>query len=219
MLISSRCRLPGLLLQVQRQWGHIISSYHILQRILRGRTQKETNLHTDVRIFPGFSKSITTIFSVTKVGPAQDVPVDGSLSTMSCGFIEHSKCTDSLMGETFVQPICMDFQGRRALIAVFGVGDIQHSSSIHVDDTFCTCFQDLAVRITGVFILRYRIFDVFSKHHPNDIKVPIHAECFGGPFRIYASKDFPGLPESTELTKVGLHPLLVELGLLVFQSC
>ncbi|KZP33386.1 hypothetical protein FIBSPDRAFT_810621 [Athelia psychrophila] len=115
-----------------------------------------------------------------RLGPAQDVPVDGSLSTMSCGFIEHSKCTDSLMGETFVQPICMDFQGRRALIAVFG---------------------DLAVRITGVFILRYRIFDVFSKHHPNDIKVPIHAECFGGPFRIYASKDFPGLPESTELTK------------------
>ena len=28
------------------------------------------------------------------------------------------------MGETFVQPICMDIQGKKALIAVFGVSDI-----------------------------------------------------------------------------------------------
>ncbi|KAF7979233.1 hypothetical protein HWV62_43198 [Athelia sp. TMB] len=109
----------------------------------------------------------------------REVSLESSQSTPP-SFSETSKCTDSLMGETFVQPICMDIEGKKALIAVFG---------------------DLAVRITGVFVLRYRIFDVFSKSDPGDSKVPINAECFGGPFRIYASKDFPGLLESTELTK------------------
>lgn len=117
------------------------------------------------------------------------------------------------MGETFVQPICIDFRGKKAIMAVFGVGDILHISSFVSITCFATCTQDLAVRITGVFTLRYRIFDVFSKHHPNDNKVPIYAECFGGTFRIYASKDFPGLPESTDLTKVGLHSLLRELNM------
>ena len=37
--------------------------------------------------------------------------------------------------------------------------------------------------------------------------IPILAECYGGPFRIYSTKEFPGLRPSTELTKVRLHTL------------
>ena len=66
-----------------------------------------------------------------------------------------------------------------------------------------------------MFVLRYRIFDVFSKSHPGDGKIPINAERIGGPFRIYASKDFPGLLESTELTKVRLFAARQALDVLI----
>ena len=61
--------------------------------------------------------------------------------------------------------------------------------------------QDLAVRTEGTFILRYRFFDIFSRilGH-NDLA--IQAECYGGSFRVYSTKEFPGLQASTELTKV-----------------
>lgn len=61
--------------------------------------------------------------------------------------------------------------------------------------------QDLAVKSEGQFFLRYRCFDIFARTlGPGDL--PIQAECFGGPFRIYSTKEFPGLQPSTELTKV-----------------
>ena len=61
--------------------------------------------------------------------------------------------------------------------------------------------KDLAVKIEGQFILRYRCFDLFSRTSGHG-DLPIQAECFGGPFRIYSTKEFPGLQPSTELTKV-----------------
>lgn len=63
--------------------------------------------------------------------------------------------------------------------------------------------QDLAVKIEGVFILRYRVFDIFSKKY-NDNELAIQSECYGGAFRVYSTKEFPGLQASTELTKVRL---------------
>lgn len=63
------------------------------------------------------------------------------------------------------------------------------------------CIQDLAVKVEGAFILRYRVFDIFSKKY-NDNELTIQTECYGGPFRVYSTKDFPGLQASTELTKV-----------------
>jgi len=62
--------------------------------------------------------------------------------------------------------------------------------------------QDLAVKIEGTFILRYRVFDIFSRpyNHTNDLAIT--AECYGGMFRVYSTKEFPGLQASTELTKV-----------------
>jgi hypothetical protein len=56
------------------------------------------------------------------------------------------------------------------------------------------------VKTEGYFILRYRVFNIFSAPigHPERI---IQAECYGGVFRVYSTKEFPGLQASTELTK------------------
>lgn len=56
------------------------------------------------------------------------------------------------------------------------------------------------MQLEGWFLFRYRVFDLFSVH--GDCSQPILAECWGRPFRIYATKQFPGLEPSTELTKV-----------------
>jgi hypothetical protein len=53
----------------------------------------------------------------------------------------------------------------------------------------------------GSFILRYRCFDLFSKVAGQDT-TPVWAECYGGAFRVYSTKEFPGLRASTDLTKV-----------------
>lgn len=62
------------------------------------------------------------------------------------------------------------------------------------------------MKIEGSFILRYRVFDIFSKKY-NDNELVIQAECYGGPFRVYSTKEFPGLHASTDLTKVRLLSL------------
>lgn len=66
---------------------------------------------------------------------------------------------------------------------------------------FFPCDKDLAVKNEGTFLLRYRMFDLFSKVEGHEDRV-IQAECYGGPFRVYSTKEFPGLRASTELTKV-----------------
>ena len=61
------------------------------------------------------------------------------------------------------------------------------------------------MKIEGDFFLRYRIFDLFSRTaHLSDL--PVQAECCGGPFHIYSTKEFPGLQPSTELSKVTWNP-------------
>lgn len=57
------------------------------------------------------------------------------------------------------------------------------------------------MKYEGEFLLRYRVFDLFSlpRGHRD---IAIQAECYGAAFRIYTTKDFPGLPPSTALTKV-----------------
>jgi hypothetical protein len=65
--------------------------------------------------------------------------------------------------------------------------------------------QDLAVKIEGDFFLRYRTFDLFSRT-ASLVDVPVQAECYGGSFHIYSTKEFPGLQPSTELSKVTRQP-------------
>ncbi|KAH9474682.1 putative velvet family sexual development regulator [Psilocybe cubensis] len=93
---------------------------------------------------------------------------------------ENSKQTQALVGATFVQPVVMDYQGSKAIIFVFA---------------------DLAVKIEGYFILRYRAFDIFARPYSNTNDLAISSECYGGMFRVYSTKEFPGLSASTELTK------------------
>ncbi|KIJ63591.1 hypothetical protein HYDPIDRAFT_155743 [Hydnomerulius pinastri MD-312] len=91
---------------------------------------------------------------------------------------EDMKCTTALSGATFVQPAIIDYQGKKLVFA----------------------FADLAVKIEGQFFLRYRCFDIFS-HTSGHNDLPIQSECYGGSFRVYSTKEFPGLQPSTELTK------------------
>ncbi|KAI6038581.1 velvet factor-domain-containing protein [Pisolithus marmoratus] len=92
---------------------------------------------------------------------------------------EEMKYTNALSGAMFVQPAVIDYNGRRALVFAF---------------------SDLAVKMEGQFFLRYRCFDLFSRISGQG-EVPIQSECVGGQFRIYSTKEFPGLQASTELTK------------------
>jgi len=90
--------------------------------------------------------------------------------------------TGSLVGDLFTQALNLPIgpNGKNSLVFVFA---------------------DLSVQLEGWFMFRYRVFDLFSV---SDGTQPILAECWGRPFRIYATKQFPGLEPSTELTKL-LH--------------
>ncbi|KAG1769834.1 velvet factor-domain-containing protein [Suillus occidentalis] len=92
---------------------------------------------------------------------------------------DNIRCTTALSGATFVQPACINYEGKRALVFPFA---------------------DLAVKTEGDFFLRYRIFDIFSRT-ASLVDVPVQAECCGGSFHIYSTKEFPGLKPSTELSK------------------
>jgi hypothetical protein len=90
--------------------------------------------------------------------------------------------TSSLVGDLFTQALNLPIgpNGKNSLVFVFA---------------------DLSVQLEGWFLFRYRVFDLFSVNNGSQ---PILAECWGRPFRIYATKQFPGLEPSTELTKL-LH--------------
>ncbi|KAF8635672.1 hypothetical protein AX15_000298 [Amanita polypyramis BW_CC] len=106
-------------------------------------------------------------------------PLDVVHHVDGCPLTEGSKMTSALVGATFVQPVAVDYQGRKSLMFVFA---------------------DLAVKTEGYFILRYRVFDIFSTPIDHTERA-IQAECYGGVFRVYSTKEFPGLQASTELTK------------------
>jgi len=111
--------------------------------------------------------------------PLPDTDTDVIAHVGNYAITENSKCTHALVGATFVQPSNVDYKGKKCLMFVFA---------------------DLAVKIEGTFILRYRVFDIFSKGYNAD-ELAVQAECYGGPFRVYSTKEFPGLQASTDLTK------------------
>lgn len=94
-----------------------------------------------------------------------------------------SNHTSSLVGDLFTQALNLPIgpNGKNSLVFVFA---------------------DLSVQLEGWFLFRYRVFDLFSVCGGST--QPILAECWGSPFKIYATKQFPGLEPSTELTKL-LH--------------
>jgi len=108
-----------------------------------------------------------------------EIPADAIRQIGNHIITESSKLTPALIGEKFAEPTLVDYKGKKALVFVFG---------------------DLAVRKEGVFILRYRSFDIFSAV-PGNPHAPVLAELYGGPFKVFSTREFPGLEPSTDLTR------------------
>lgn len=132
---------------------------------------------------------------------------------------ESSICTHELAGTTKVDVACISHEGKTSFMFVFSVcfhvlrgqsvrcAMVPKTSGCYLFRNLLICayilcvVQDLSVKKEGTFALRYRVFDIFAA--ANDAYArPALAECFGGTFRIYSAKEFPGLSSSTDLTKV-----------------
>lgn len=119
---------------------------------------------------------------------------------------ENTNCTKAFVGATFVSASCFTFEGKPTLLFTFPVREI-NSRRFHVNDCLTQlCAQDLACNMDGTYLLRYRAMNLFGSALETG-RLPVIAECWGGPATIYPTKDFPGLAESTELTKVTNHIL------------
>lgn len=117
---------------------------------------------------------------------------------------EATKQTQALAGNTFVQPIVAEYGGKKAILFVFNVRILHKVMEIFQYIKRLPA-QDLSVKLEGYFILRYRVFDIYSQEYVSGTSNrSVMAECYGGVFRMYPSKTFPGLPPSTELTKASL---------------
>ncbi|KAF2134045.1 hypothetical protein P153DRAFT_280951 [Dothidotthia symphoricarpi CBS 119687] len=70
---------------------------------------------------------------------------------------------------------------------------------------FWFVLQDLSVRTEGHFRLKFSIVDVGTDQGNcsviNTGKCPVLASCFSAPFTVYSAKKFPGVIESTSLSK------------------
>ncbi|KZT64604.1 hypothetical protein DAEQUDRAFT_717843 [Daedalea quercina L-15889] len=87
-------------------------------------------------------------------------------------------CTELLVGSTFVASTFVEQPGKKIVFA----------------------FADLAVKEDGLYSLRYKVFNIFNIAL-GSVPAPVLAGCCGDAFRVYSTKDFPGLHASTELTK------------------
>ncbi|KAJ7119929.1 velvet factor-domain-containing protein [Mycena crocata] len=92
-----------------------------------------------------------------------------------------SNRTLSLFGTKFIEPQSISYAGNAKKWLMF-------------------TFSDLAVQLSGRFILRYRLFDLFS-HPMGSTSSTILAECYGGSFEVYPTKTAPSLDKSTPLTQ------------------
>ncbi|CAG8577385.1 10883_t:CDS:2 [Dentiscutata erythropus] len=67
-------------------------------------------------------------------------------------------------------------------------------------------FQDLSVRIEGTYTLKFSFCDVRGLLSPSyegftKLRGDVAAEVYSAPFRVYSAKKFPGMTESTALSK------------------
>lgn len=112
-----------------------------------------------------------------------------------------------LVGDKVASPHIVEWQGQKRLIFAFGVRppSLFHGYSLPLTRDL----KDLSVKSEGLFVLRYTVFNV-----PSDLveqPVPATCHCFGQPFRIYSTKEFPGLSLSTELTNVSPLPCFMRI--------
>ncbi|KKY13875.1 putative developmental regulator [Diplodia seriata] len=75
----------------------------------------------------------------------------------------------------------------------------------HGKTGFWFVLQDLSVRTEGVFRLKMNFVDVGKNmgggNNLNTGKAPVLASCFSDAFQVYSAKKFPGVIESTPLSK------------------
>ncbi|RKP39595.1 velvet factor, partial [Dimargaris cristalligena] len=63
-------------------------------------------------------------------------------------------------------------------------------------------FQDLSIRTEGTFTLKFSFVDIgTSQHQLNSGKDCVRFQVFSDPFTVYSAKKFPGMIESTPLSK------------------
>ncbi|KAI9484873.1 velvet factor-domain-containing protein [Zychaea mexicana] len=62
-------------------------------------------------------------------------------------------------------------------------------------------FPDLSIRTEGRYTLRFSLMKLASSDFQTDAKSKIIAQVFSDPFTVYSAKKFPGMTESTELSK------------------
>ncbi|KAH9931954.1 velvet factor-domain-containing protein [Fomitopsis serialis] len=117
----------------------------------------------------------------TRPGSYASDGLPGQVATYVNGVpvLESSRCTQLIAGTLFSASSCIEYQRAAQLMFIF---------------------SDLAVREDGDYFLRYRTFNTLYSAAGSS-PIPILAECYGGPFKVYSTKDFPGLRASTELTK------------------
>ncbi|KAI0351933.1 hypothetical protein OH77DRAFT_1523819 [Trametes cingulata] len=152
-------------------------------------------------VLPGFQDLALVHPQAAAAAAGYVSPHEGDIAAWYGSFAirEDSKCTTMLSGATFMQCSVLDYRGRKAAMFVFSVRVLPLPLPLPLA-------HDLAVKMEGTFVLRYRTLNVFSQRSAPPY-VPVLAECFGGPFKIYSTKDFPGLRASTALTKARLPHL------------
>ncbi|EMD36514.1 hypothetical protein CERSUDRAFT_23108, partial [Gelatoporia subvermispora B] len=144
---------------------------------------------TDPAIFSATSdKPYPQAFSATELYSNRNTELTASSTITSPDIVayfngyaitESSNCTSQLVGSSFAHAVATKYHGVEMFIFVF---------------------PDIAVQMEGTFVFRYRVFDVCAAA-AGERGMPMLAECFGGPFKVWSTKEFPGLRPSTELTK------------------
>ncbi|KAF7730726.1 hypothetical protein EC973_001675 [Apophysomyces ossiformis] len=62
-------------------------------------------------------------------------------------------------------------------------------------------FPDLSIRTEGVYTLRFSLMKLTSADFQEGAQSKVLAQVFSDPFTVYSAKKFPGMTESTELSK------------------
>ncbi|CAG8451942.1 15877_t:CDS:2 [Acaulospora morrowiae] len=63
------------------------------------------------------------------------------------------------------------------------------------------CFPDLSIRTEGKYTLKFSLMKLGSEDRLISTRTEIIATTFSDPFTVYSAKKFPGMTESTELSK------------------
>jgi hypothetical protein len=107
--------------------------------------------------------------------------------------------TDLIVGGKTVEPHVVDWMGERQIMFAFGVR-FRPLHNFKFGALIVHICKDIAVKLEGTYLLHYRVVnltDIAGVGYTNTI-----AECYGCPFEVYTTKDFPGLGPSTTLTNV-----------------